>query len=783
MSKVDDNAAKMELTAVDNTAPAFTTVHANIDAFEKQLANLEKNLKPVQSIMSGGLALGGGIAGAGSLLKNSGSINGACNDLKERLLGIQDATGTVGSALQETFGSKVFGWISDVGVAITKTFGALKAGLEVMTAVRKGLQAAKILWITMKEVHAVASAAEVAAETANIAVTTTSTTVTTVNAAVTGAETKATVGNTVSKIANTASKVMNSAVTRTMAVASGIAAAAVGICTKSVTALTTATFANTGAKIKSTLATGATAVISGIAAAATWVYTAAVSAATIAVNFLTVALGCNPLTAWLILLTAAVAAVAAVAYGIFVLCTSMNDGAEATRKNAEEARRLREEHEKEREECTKYADRLELLQKKETLSENEKKESSAIIERLNSQYEGLNFTLDETTGKVIGGAEAFQKMKKAMAEIAVKDTEGELAAQQEYLAQLKADLAKAENSFWIGGEKKLREEIEKTEETIKDLNTKRITAANEITNIELEIQENRNKELEKQAQKQRELEQDASEFKKSIQETIHAENMNALEKELDALNKLVEAQREKLALAVSEGTISKEKYDREMEQIDAMKKEREAQIREKNQKEADQIAIKFNTEVATRKQKEAQQTEDEKIAKAAKENPAEIAATVNQKAERAAANVENMEEVIRVTIEAARENGIIDESEKEQIEILKQKYADAIAEKNRWDKHMQSVRTEIEKREQGVVDEKETKSDDKKNSPIDAVLENSTESYRKLLELQGDKLKSPEAEATEKQTDALLKQGQKQQRIAEETRDYTKKMVNEYQGV
>lgn len=60
-----------------------------------------------------------------------------------------------------------------------------------------------------------------------------------------------------------------------------------------------------------------------------------------------------------------------------------------------------------------YTERINELNAQETLSDSEKAEMKYMLGELNSEYENLGLTVDETTGKILGMADAMGKIKRA----------------------------------------------------------------------------------------------------------------------------------------------------------------------------------------------------------------------------------------------------------------------------------------------------------------------------------------------------------------------------------
>ena len=309
----DKNEAQIVIKTINDTDGGFKEVASNFEDFDKEIQNLEKNLKPLQTLLDAGIASGAGVSAVGAYTKNLGDMGGAVADLKSEFLGISEAAGEAGESMG-LFGS-ITAESLKIATGMTKVLTAVKGAFEIGKKLKQAYAAANVLIAEhklMQEAAAVATAA--------------STATTTANAAATAAEATAKEAASATFVADTISETVN----------------------------TVATSANTAAKGTNAAATGAASASTGIFAAASWVATAAVSA-------LNIALALNPFAVYAV----AIAAVIAVIWGVFKaigsLCTWLNNTHEATAKAAESTRKLREENEKTRAECDTYRDRLDVM--------------------------------------------------------------------------------------------------------------------------------------------------------------------------------------------------------------------------------------------------------------------------------------------------------------------------------------------------------------------------------------------------------------------------------------
>ncbi len=88
----ENNVAEIEIKTVDNTAGGFNAVATRFEEFDKQVGNLEKNLRPIQEILNAGLSSSAAVAGIAACTSSAGNLSGAFSALQSSFLGIGDAT-------------------------------------------------------------------------------------------------------------------------------------------------------------------------------------------------------------------------------------------------------------------------------------------------------------------------------------------------------------------------------------------------------------------------------------------------------------------------------------------------------------------------------------------------------------------------------------------------------------------------------------------------------------------------------------------------------------------
>ncbi|MDO4571144.1 MAG: hypothetical protein Q4D38_12215 [Planctomycetia bacterium] len=755
MAKVEQGAALIAIEAEDRTNAAFLSVRENFQNFNQQIGNFEKNFRPIQELMEGGLAVSGSMAGLGALLQHSNSLGAALQDLQGRFFGVSSAAGEAGDALSAGWLSEVGEKVADAGEKVTKLFAGLTAGVAVISQVSKAWHA----WQAIQ------------AEVANLSKTTT---------AVETLDTAVKTANTVATHANTAAQGANAATTATGAAAK--------------LKDTAAQNANTVAKAANAATTGACAIATTAAGASAGIFATITGVATFAVNALTISLGLNPITAWAVAITAAVAAIATLIAVIVPLVGSLVGANTEAERNVAKMRSIREAHEKAREECEFYTQRLEQLNQKEKLSAAEKEESARIVEKLNGQYDGLNLKLDETTGKVVGADGAFVDLKKAMADAAETDLNNELDALGGRLDELNGKLKNGEVGWgrWIGtwvsfgyvdNADEIKAKIAETEKEIEEARKKKTQNAMDRDAPGIEAEKKRTEEREK-------LLEEEGAFRKDLEKEIAQENQTAHEKELAAFDEKIQKRRELLQMAAQEGRISDEQAQRETVQLDQLAAKRRQQIlqrhrlerekeeqrkreeAQKKEKEGQQLLEDFETSVQQRKQKKEEEKEDAQTAKSIRTDPLAALERIQKRMAKETAQAQTLEESVRQAILQANGDGEITDAENAEIQNLTKKYQEALRQQERWEKQAEKAEAELGKKADAISKQAGTET-----KPIETLMAGSVEAYKKEIELSNPNQKSQEAGAIEKMEATLLKQAEKERKIQEETRDYTRKMT------
>jgi len=136
-------------------------------------------------------------------------------------------------------------------------------------------------------------------------------------------------------------------------------------------------------------------------------------------------------------------------------------------ENIKTRKQARDDIQKESNITDSLINRLEELNRVENLSADEKAEVSNIVAQLNSNYEGLNLTIDENTGKVNASTDAIRKQTDAMRE-------------QAMYSVIEDQLKKSSEELWEA-QKKLTEQEKLLEEAQAEV-TEKTAELNEVMN-------------------------------------------------------------------------------------------------------------------------------------------------------------------------------------------------------------------------------------------------------------------------------------------------------------
>lgn len=703
----NENEVKIQISTIDNTASGIDAVNNHFKDFDETLENLDKKLKPLQSVLDGGIAAGGTVGALGSLAKESGNLGAAFEDLKANFLGIADSAGeSVGSL---TGFHAAIDNIAKVGAETAKVFGALKTSVEIARKVTGAIEAGRTIWDVYKTSLQNATAATAAANTATAAVNT------------------ATVANTVTVSANIAANSANTASVQISAAAAVSRTAAKITENTAIAAGSAATSINTAKTLTNTAATTAAGNASVATAAKITIWSRAQA-------ILNAIMAANPIMIWCTAIAAGVTLLSMYGKSIWNWITGAKKASEETEKNCAALQKQREEHQKASEEMSQYAGRLELLAQKESLTQEESQEAAQMIDAMNQKYKDLNLTLEDA-------ANGFERLKIAQARETIQDANKEIEALEEHLKNLQNESGRGSAEE----RKENREDIGETLQKIEEAKKRRLDASNTITNLELANQ--------KKVQQEKEKNQD---LVKDLQEEISNEGKSQLQRELDAVQKKIDARDQEMQKLLQEGKISEEQYDQEMQQIKNVGEERKKQIEERFKKEADEKAkaeaaeeAKAKAEEAKRNRDEVQgyadsmkqafqktsqerreEKEDEDFASLMETNPLKAFQFAREKTAQSVNLEQNAKADWQKMFQEAKKDSVIDEAEKKQLEKAQTRYEEALRQRERSESKLKSAQGAIDQNVQDILGKQGAPS-----GPVDALMKGSMEAFQKETEL------------------------------------------------
>ena len=152
--------AEIRIRTVDETGAGFQSVATRFEAFDQQVGNLEKNLKPLQEVLKAGVGASAALAGLGAAGKNAGNLAGAFSDLQSSFLGIKGAAESAGPALGSV--GKAFEGLMNFGSGATKVFGGLMAAFEVGKQMKIAFMALNTIMAEARAIQAATAAATAA---------------------------------------------------------------------------------------------------------------------------------------------------------------------------------------------------------------------------------------------------------------------------------------------------------------------------------------------------------------------------------------------------------------------------------------------------------------------------------------------------------------------------------------------------------------------------------------------------------------------------------------------
>lgn len=731
---MSENVAQIEIQTIDNTGNGLDSASTRFDNFGKQLENLEKNLKPVKQILDSGIAIGGSMSGMASLAKNSGNVSAAMTDLKSNLLQIGGAASEAGETLSGV--EEALQQVAKAGAMVTQFFTAVRASVEFGQKLVAGYEALKVVYAEMHAVQTAATASaakEITAKTTDIIVTETS---------------------TISQANNNRQKIVSASLWSTLTKNIMANAAAQKVWTVTSTITSNVLSGLNKLKVLSISLLNSTTIGTYALAAAQKVWAAVTTMASGAVTLLNVAMAANPIMFW-------VTAIAALAAGIGIAISKIRSftkesetAAEKAMKAAEAIERLQGSRDASRDESGRKAERLTMLASKEGRTSQEEEEMAELISDLNDEYADLNLTMEDAEN-------GFRRLHDEMDEQIVRESTHQIE-----------QLWKAWREGINGGASK--EETDKIFQQIQDTEKRQMEAKNRITQRELEDQQkvkeaelaNQEKVKEAELANQKKIQQEKEknqDLVKDLQEEISNEGKSQLQRELDAVQKKIEARDQEMKKLLQEGQISQKQYDQEMQQIKNVGEARKKQIEERYEKEAKEKEKAETAEKAKAKAEEAkakaeeakrnrdevqgyadsmkaafvktsqdrrEEKEDEDFASLMETNPLKAFQFAREKTAQSANLEQNAKKDWQKTFQEAKKDGVIDEAEKKQLEKAQARYEEALRQRERSESKLKSAQGAIDQNVQDILGKQGAPS-----GPVDALMKGSMEAFQKETEL------------------------------------------------
>ncbi len=724
---MSENVAQIEIQTIDNTGKGLSSVSTRFDNFGKQLENLEKNLKPVKQILDSGIAIGGSMSGMASLAKNSGNVSAAMEDLKTNLLQIGGAASEAGEKLSGFDGALQN--IAKAGAIATQFFTAVRGSVEFGKKLVAGYEALKVVYAEMQAVQTAATASaakEITAKTTDIIVTETS---------------------TISQANNNRQKIVSASLWSTLTRNIMANAAAQKVWTVTSTITSNVLSGLNKLKVLSISLLNSTTIGTYALAAAQKVWAAVTTMASGAVTLLNVAMAANPIMFW-------ITAIAALAAGIGIAISKIRSftkesetAAEKAMKAAEAIERLQGSRDASRDESGRKAERLTMLASKEGRTSQEEEEMAELISDLNDEYADLNLTMEDAEN-------GFRRLHDEMDEQIVRESTHQIE-----------QLWKAWREGINGGASK--EETDKIFQQIQDTEKRQMEAKNRITQRELEDQQkvkeaelaNQEKVKEAELANQKKIQQEKEknqDLVKDLQEEISNEGKSQLQRELDAVQKKIDARDQEMKKLLQEGQISQKQYDQEMQQIKNVGEARKKQIEERYEKEAKEKEKAETAEKAKAKAEEAkrnrdeiqgyadsmkaafvktdqerrEEKEDDDFASLMETNPLKAFQFAREKTAQSVNLEQNAKKDWQKMFQEAKKDGVIDEAEKKQLEKAQTRYEEALRQRERSESKLKSAQGAIDQNVQDILGKQGAPS-----GPVDALMKGSMEAFQKETEL------------------------------------------------
>lgn len=804
MVKLQAGSIYSSIEVQDNSAKGFRSAQNNIKSFQQSTRELRDRLFPIQNALKGGIFAGASIAGTGAILSNFTIMGTVLQDLAKNVpqmdTALQAASGStqtlsteMGGLAQntETTLQAMIRYGVTLGSISGAAFSLVEAGIRIIpvfSTLRQNIRASYQAWTSTvamcREYATVCSMAESATELLTAAGFR-NITVTQANAAQTLLMTNVEAGSAVVKRMVAACSWAN---IKAM-VAETASKMALGSVTKSVT-----TWSNLF-----TVATAKQIVVSTMAAAKNFVVAASLGALGIAAKVAAVGVAALSTAFYLspfgVVLGAILAAGAAVAWlcGWFGTSTKTTDeNSEAMTRNTEVLRANSEAMTKRNELADAFdkteelrLKRLEQLAAKENKSAAEMREMAKLTEDLNKSCVGLGLTFDETSGTVDGlNKKTAEFLKDQNIRQRIERLKNELKYLQAEANQ--ADTTPERRSQITEQQEKIRFQLKVYEMGYTDdvMGMSEAEYLQKKMDMETEATQNAQKEAQKirdeALKKQEEAYRNAEETIRNLQRETQQNKQNALENELATLREQTEERKKALQTIIEAKRESGENYAKEAEalqKIQTLEAERITQIRAKHAAEAKKYADDFAASEKERRAQQRQEQQRKAFDELAKNRPMEALQTFQNQwiAAKDAAKESRLE--VKKTIQNARADGIVTEEEAAAIQTARQKYQKQLENVNYFQGKWESVRDSIA--QEALALQKELTQP---TAPLEAFSRGSVEAFKKEKELDGMS-QSPETKKLGEIQKLLEKKYARETKVAEETRDFTKKLANSIMGV
>lgn len=751
-------AAVATLRTDDQTAAGFDSAKKNLKDFHDTMKTAKGQMLPVAEFFKGGMFVGGGMAGTSALLSNYTSLSDATQALSGKMPGLTSAMGGASAATRQlgtdagqaesTLGKlgMTIAAVSAAGYGLTQAYITLSPTVSTVIGTIKTGISTYSQWIgSHRELIGAFGMAETAAamlQAANVR----NIGATQIAAAQTLLLSNTEAGAAIIKTVFSKATYVSIAAKMKDGTASLYNAACDKIAASAKTGLTLAT-------VRQGVAAGLVSVKNLALAAATGVLGLAAKACAGAWVVLTGVLGLSPLGAVLIAAAALAAGITALVAWFHSSSKAAEKNSKALLKNAEAAEKNVQAHEKNLKKWDDFAkvdnlrlQRLKQLADVENKTASQTAEAAQLVNELNESVHGLGLTFNETTGK-IGGLDDMTEdlLKDQQARVRLSQLKEELQAVNQAIRDLAATdnhEGRSDKMDSLQNKKtSILEQIKITEkggtEEVLGKTPEQIIKARVDAHEkgEKEIREAEKKTAEERQKKLKEIDDEhykALNMIVQLDAEIRRHHQNALENELEILREQVFERQENLRLAIEQKKILGENTDAEQESLDKLADllaSKEAIVREKFQKEAEQYSLDFAESETERLRKEEETASDKRMGQLIENDPMSALSTVQAQLAKAKADAEAARQNVLDTISAAKADGVVDENEKKRIDAVKKQYQLANQLQEKLTAQQEKAQEKIR---EGVEAALKEQSDP--GSPLAAYQAGTAEAQQKFLE-------------------------------------------------